>query len=153
MIEEDAVQFLNVVGAAILTGFIGWEREKRNNPAGFRTHMIVGSAAAMLVILGHMMIDYYEVRDSGSALQYDPLRVIQAIIVGISFIGAGTILKVEQKSRIRFLTTAATILIAASIGIAVALQRYLLAVLVTALVLVINYSIRKWEDKENKRVQ
>ena len=153
MIEEDAVQFLNVVGAAILTGFIGWEREKRNNPAGFRTHMIVGSAAAMLVILGHMMIDYYEVRDSGSALQYDPLRVIQAIIVGISFIGAGTILKVEQKSRIRFLTTAATILIAASIGIAVALQRYLLAVLVTALVLVINYSVRKWEDKENKRVQ
>lgn len=148
---EDSVQFLNVLGAAVLTGLIGWERETRDIPAGLRTHMIVGTAASLLVILGASMVDFYEAREAGSALRYDPLRVVEAIIVGISFIGAGTILKSEEKARIQFLTSAATILVSAGIGISVALERYTMAVLVTALVLIINYLIRKWEDKEDKK--
>lgn len=143
---EDSLQFLNILAAAALTGLIGWERENRDMPAGLRTNMIVGSGAALLVILGHFMIDYYDIKDSDAALQYDPLRIVEAIILGVSFIGGGTILKIEQKERVRYLTSAATILISAGIGIAVALQRYTLAILITVLILLINYVVRKWEN-------
>ncbi|AHM58629.1 mgtc/sapb transporter [Flammeovirgaceae bacterium 311] len=149
MIEE-LYQFINVVVAAILTGFIGWEREQRNMPAGLRTNMIVGVSSALLVILGHMMVGYYDRVDAGADLQYDPLRVVQAIIVGVGFIGGGTILKVPEKEKIRYLTSAATILISAGIGIAVALERYVLSVLVVGLILVVNYGIRKWENHTGK---
>lgn len=148
--QEDVYQFFHVLMAALLTGLIGWERENRDMPAGLRTHMIVGSAAALLVILGHMMVNFYNLNDSDAAMQYDPLRVVEAIIVGISFIGAGTILKVEQNEKIRYLTSAATILISAGIGIAVALERFVLAILITALVLIINSVIRKWESKQGR---
>ncbi|WP_224998860.1 MgtC/SapB family protein [Cesiribacter sp. SM1] len=145
MIEE-LNQFMNVLVAALLTGAIGWEREQRNMPAGLRTNMIVGVSAALLVILGHMMVEFYDTMDAGASLQYDPLRVVQAIIVGVGFIGGGTILKVADKEKIRYLTSAATILISAGIGIAVALERYLLSLLVVGLILTINYGIRKWEN-------
>lgn len=149
--SEDIQQFLNVLLAAGLTGLIGWERENRNMPAGLRTNMIVGVSASLLVILGFMMIDYYDAQDTTDTdLRYDPLRVIEAIIVGVSFIGGGTILKVEAKERIRFLTSAATILISAAVGITVALQHYLLAFLVTGLILIINFVVRKWEDRHGK---
>lgn len=149
----DIQQFLNVLLAAALAGIIGWERESRDMPAGLRTNMIVGAAAALLVVLGHMMIDHYEYLDkSDPDLRYDPLRVLEAIIVGISFIGAGTILKMEGKGKIMYLTSAATILISAAVGITVALEHYLLAVLVTGLILLINYVIRKWEARNGKAV-
>lgn len=147
---EDLYQFLHVLLAAFLTGLIGWERENRDMPAGLRTHMIVGSAAALLVILGHMMVDFYDLNDSNASMQYDPLRVVEAIIVGISFIGAGTILKVADSEKIRYLTSAATILISAGIGIAVALERFVLAVLITGMVLLINSVIRRWEAKQGR---
>jgi putative Mg2+ transporter-C (MgtC) family protein len=149
MIEE-LNQFLNVLIAAALTGVIGWEREQRNMPAGLRTNMIVGICAALLVILGHMMVEFYDTMDSGASLQYDPLRVVQAIIVGVGFIGGGTILKVPEKEKIRYLTSAATILVSAGIGIAAALERYVLSVLVVALILLINYGIRKWENRTGR---
>lgn len=151
---EDIQLFFNVLLAAALSGLIGWERESRDMPAGFRTNMIVGSAAALLVVLGYQMIDFYDALDtSDSDLRFDPLRVIEAIIVGVSFIGAGTILKMEKEGRIRYLTSAATILISAAVGITVALQHYTLAVLVTGLILLINYVIRKWEARTGKPEQ
>ena len=73
----------------------------------------------------------------------DPIRVLQAIIVGVSFIGAGTILKQTGSNQILYLTTAATILLSSSIGIAVALQQYVLAIGIVLLVLFINYVIRR----------
>lgn len=90
---QDILHFVNVLIAAALTGLIGWERESRNMPAGLRTNMIEGSSAALLVIVGFMMIDFYDVMDTAdTTLRYDPLRIIEAIIVGVSFIGEGTIL-------------------------------------------------------------
>jgi putative Mg2+ transporter-C (MgtC) family protein len=144
---EDLTQFLHVLGAAFLTGLVGWERESKDIPAGFRTNMVVGAAAALLVILGQFMVQFYDAGDRGAQLQYDPLRVVEAIIVGISFIGAGTILKSEAKQRIQYLTSAATILISAAIGIAVALERYFLAGMVTLMVLLINRILRRLEKK------
>lgn len=129
---------MNVAIAAILTGLIGLEREFKNKPAGFRTNMIVGSSAALLLSLGKIIVNSYEEGEALGTIQADPTRIIEAIIVGISFIGAGTILKGKEEDKVYYLTTAATVLFSAGIGIAVALDQYILAVTTTLLILVIN---------------
>lgn len=135
--------FLHVALAAALAGLIGIERELSNKPAGFRTHLLIGGASALLIFLGRVLIESYE--DSGlmHTIQSDPLRVLQAIIVGISFIGAGTILKSEQKNVVYFLTTAASTLFSSCIGITVALEKYILAVSLTFFVLIVTFLLGK----------
>jgi putative Mg2+ transporter-C (MgtC) family protein len=132
---------LDVFIACLLSGAIGYEREIRDKPAGLRTHMIVGGASALLVGLANVSVSvnlskYQEVLD------VDPIRIIQAIIIGISFIGAGTILKGRGDKNISYLTTSATILFSSSLGICVALQQYILAVGVTIMVVLINNVFR-----------
>ncbi|MGK7397907.1 MAG: MgtC/SapB family protein [Candidatus Cyclobacteriaceae bacterium M3_2C_046] len=129
---------LDILIAAILSGAVGFEREKREKPAGFRTHMIVGSVSCLLVSIGSVLLDTFHNYPFQEALRADPFRIIEAIIVGVSFIGAGTILKSEKEERIRFLTSSATILFSAGIGISVALQQYVLALGVSILALIIN---------------
>lgn len=129
----------HVILSSVLAGVIGVEREISGKPAGLRTNMIVGGAAALIVSIGKVLIeDYSSESYIGDALRTDPLRVIEAVVVGVSFIGAGTILKVEDKSKVQYLTTAAVILFSAGIGMSVALQQYILAVGVTAFILLIN---------------
>ncbi|WP_375580600.1 MgtC/SapB family protein [Marivirga tractuosa] len=129
---------MNVAIAAVLTGFIGLEREVKNKPAGFRTNMIVGASAALLLSLGEILVENYIQDGLKDIIQPDPTRIIEAIILGISFIGAGTILKASDESKVYYLTTAATVLFSAGIGIAVALEQYILAVMATLLLLIIN---------------
>jgi putative Mg2+ transporter-C (MgtC) family protein len=69
----------------------------------------------------------------------DPIRMVHAVIVGVSFIGAGTILKSSSKSVVRYLTTAATILMSAGIGMSISLKQYWLGVGVTILLVIINF--------------
>ena len=150
---------LKVAVAAVFAGFVGLEREKAEKPAGLRTHMIIGSAAALLVSLGQVLVMHYEDLHIAPYLQTDPIRIIEAIIVGISFIGAGTILKREGVNDVRFLTTAASILMSAGIGIAVALDQYVIAAGVTILSLIINYTMlpldnwlsRKFKEQKQDR--
>ncbi|SMG46022.1 putative Mg2+ transporter-C (MgtC) family protein [Marivirga sericea] len=136
--HEELIIFMNVAIAAILTGLIGWEREVKDKPAGFRTNMIVGASSALILSLGEILINHYIQNGLNNVIQPDPTRIIEAIILGISFIGAGTILKANGDSKVYYLTTAATVLFAAGIGIAVALQQYVLAVAATVLLLIIN---------------
>ncbi|WP_127846324.1 MgtC/SapB family protein [Psychroflexus aestuariivivens] len=129
---------MNVAIAAVLTGFIGLEREVKDKPAGFRTNMIVGGSSALILSLGKVLVDSYIQSGLQDVIQPDPTRIIEAIILGISFIGAGTILKANDESRVYYLTTAATVLFSAGIGIAVALEQYVLSVSATVLLLIIN---------------
>lgn len=138
---------LDVAIASILAGMVGFEREVSNKPAGFRTHMIIGGASALLISLGEVLVHQFQDEAFAEYLRIDPIRIIEAIVVGLSFIGAGTILKSEQSSKVYYLTTAATTLFTAGIGISVALKQYVLAVGVTILVLTINYAVRFFEDK------
>lgn len=136
--------------ACVLAGAVGWERESTGKPAGFRTHMIIGGAAALLVICGKWLIADGIVSGDQSTLRYDPLRLIEAVIVGVSFIGAGTILNIESNEkgeRVKYLTTAASLLFSAGLGICVAIERYILAVGVTVLILVINHVLIKFRKK------
>jgi putative Mg2+ transporter-C (MgtC) family protein len=104
----------------VLSGIVGLEREVSLKPAGLRTHVLVGLGSTLLTVLS---IDAFP----GS----DPSRVAASIIVGIGFLGAGTILKTEEK--VIGLTTAATLWIVASIGVATGAGFYLLAIVTTIL--------------------
>jgi putative Mg2+ transporter-C (MgtC) family protein len=129
-----------VIIAAFLGGLVGLEREFAERPAGLRTHMLVGAAAAIFVMLATHMISSFEQRD---LLNVDPVRVIEAIVVGISFLGAGTIFKYTRQGEqvVEGLTTSASILLVAAIGIAVALNAFVLAIGATLLNLFINWGL------------
>ncbi len=126
-----------IIIAALLGGIVGIEREFAERPAGLRTHMLVGGTAAFFVMLADLLLSSFEPRD---ILRADPVRVVEAIVVGISFLGAGTILKYSQEGErvVEGLTTSASILSVAAIGIAVALDAYVLAVGAALLNLFIN---------------
>ncbi len=132
--------------AMLLGGFIGIERETANKPAGFRTHMLVAGAAALLVGLGDILVDRFST-DTVASLRSDPIRIVEAIITGISFLGAGTIFRRNhQQNYVEGLTTAASLLLTAAIGICVALRQFVLAVGITMLTLIVLRGL-KWIEK------
>jgi putative Mg2+ transporter-C (MgtC) family protein len=99
----------------VLAGIIGYERERIHRPAGLRTHIIVGIGALIFSII------------SVELFPDDPARVISNIVTGIGFLGAGTIFR--EKDLVKGLTTAASLWATASVGVALALGEYALAVI------------------------
>jgi putative Mg2+ transporter-C (MgtC) family protein len=126
---------ITLVIAVVLGGLIGLEREMAGKPAGLRTHMLVAVSSALLVTLGNIIVVQFEVPQH---MRADPIRIIEAIIVGISFLGAGTIMQREDRGNVEGLTTSASILAAAAVGIAVALNLMVVSVGTTLLILIIN---------------
>jgi putative Mg2+ transporter-C (MgtC) family protein len=137
------VVLLRVFAAVLLGAVVGIERERAGKPAGLRTHMIVSLGTAVVVIA---------CQDIGMSL--DGLsRVIQGIVTGIGFIGAGTILKLNEQREIQGLTTAAGLWMTAAIGVAVGLGILgvaLIGTLVTVLVLVLEHFINSRRNTQNK---
>jgi putative Mg2+ transporter-C (MgtC) family protein len=145
MSTEELDILLKVVVAVCLGGIIGIERELARKPAGIRTHMFVAGAASLVISLSTLLID--EFNKNYSNVSADPVRVLEAIIVGISFIGAGTVLKSEKDHNVYYLTTAASILFAAAIGITVSVERFVLAIMLTFLVVGVNAAVGGVEQK------
>ena len=143
---------LKVAFSIFLGGMIGLEREWAAKPAGFRTHMLIAGASTLFVILGNVMIQQFSETTIPESLQTDPIRIMEAIITGISFLGAGTIVFRDKINTVEGLTTAASILFVSGIGIAVALDLFALSFILTVLVIVILLvigRIQMWiEDKE-----
>jgi putative Mg2+ transporter-C (MgtC) family protein len=113
--------------AALLGALLGIEREAKGKAAGVRTHMLVAVSCALFVLVPQM---------SGTATA-DMTRVIQGVIAGIGFLGAGTIIKGRDDENVRGLTTAAGIFMTAAIGISAGLGREATALLSTLLALAI----------------
>lgn len=127
-----------IVEVALAMAFgaaVGFEREWAQRPAGLRTHMLVAGAAALFVGIAAGMVDRYAELAWADRISVDPVRVMQAIVVGVTFLGAGTILHNRDNQQVEGLTTAASLLFVAGIGIAVAMQMLLLAAGVTLLIL------------------
>lgn len=122
--------------AMFLGGLVGVERELKDRPAGFRTHMLVAGAAALLVGIGRLALADPALFDTTStSLRIDPLRLVEAVIAGVAFIGAGTIF--GTRGHVAGITTAASLLMVAVIGIAAGFHYYALAVAATILTLVV----------------
>jgi putative Mg2+ transporter-C (MgtC) family protein len=124
------------VGLAMVLGaIIGFEREVEEKPAGLRTHMLVAGAAALFVALVDVVVERFGVGLGVDLVRSDPVRIIEAVVTGISFLGAGTIILRRGKQQVEGLTTAASILFTAAVGVCVALAQFVLAVGATLLVL------------------
>lgn len=145
--EFDPVEIkvlVHVVVAMILGAVVGLDRELHSKPAGLRTNMLVAGSAALLVWCGRMVVPWYGLNDA--ALGSDPLRIIGAIITGVSFLGAGTIIRGGGSEKVHGLTTAATLLFVASVGICVALSKIVIAIGVTLIALLTLRGIGYLED-------
>lgn len=140
---------LTILLAGGLGGIIGLERELAAKPAGLRTHILVAMAAALLVVLGMNIVEDFRSQAAGSSLDADPIRVMQSIVIGISFLGAGTIIR-DRSGDIEGLTTAASILMAAALGIAAAVGEWALG-LTTALLTVIVLGALGWMERRVRR--
>ena len=139
-----------VAFAMLLGGLIGFERELKNRPAGFRTHMLVAGAAALLVGMGPLMLAPYA-GGQGPVLRIDPLRLVEAVVAGVGFIGAGTILGQRRGRHVSGLTTAASLLMVAIIGIAAGLHFYVLAPAATGLTLLVLFVLNRFEGRFPRR--
>jgi putative Mg2+ transporter-C (MgtC) family protein len=122
---------LRLALAALLGGLLGIEREAKGKAAGVRTHMMVAMGAAMFV-LASLQFDIQPA---------DMSRVLQGVIAGVGFLGAGTILKGDAESQVKGLTTAAGIWMTAAIGVAAGMGKEATAVLATLLTLAILASL------------
>ena len=131
----DAAQATRIVVrlgmAALLGGLLGYEREHAGKAAGVRTHMLVAMGAALLVLTA----------EQAGVQPADNSRVLQGIIAGIGFLGAGTILKGDAESQVRGLTTAAGIWLTAAIGVATGLGLESTALLCAALALIVLWLV------------
>ncbi|MGZ9057703.1 MAG: MgtC/SapB family protein [Burkholderiaceae bacterium] len=124
-----------VAGAMLLGGMIGYEREAANKPAGFRTHMMLAGACALLVGLGGSMLTNFSASHPG-VISADPFRLVGGVVTALGFIGAGTIFR-PRGERVEGLTTATSLLFSGGIGVCAALQQWWLAVGATLLALVV----------------
>ena len=109
--------------AAVLGGIVGLERQLRHKPAGLRTNMFICFGAAMFTVLSKQL----------AGVESDSARIAAQIIPGIGFIGAGSIL--HAKASVTGLTTAATLFVVASIGMAAGGGLYLTACFATLMIL------------------
>jgi putative Mg2+ transporter-C (MgtC) family protein len=112
-----------LVVAALLGALVGWERERAQRPAGLRTYMLVAFGSALFTVLSL----------EAFGPQADPARLAANIVVGIGFLGAGTIFR--EGEVVRGLTTAAGLWAVAAIGMAAGVGEYLLAAISTVMCL------------------
>jgi putative Mg2+ transporter-C (MgtC) family protein len=142
---DDLNFLLRALIALALSSVIGWEREAMHKPAGLRTHALVGVSAALFVVLAEVMIEKFN--NLGGGIKLDPIAVIGATVSGIGFLGAGTIFMARGSGRAHGLTTAASLLATAAIGLSVGLERYVLAGGSTLIILTVMRAMRWLEGR------
>lgn len=128
--------FVRLLLAVVLGGIIGMERGMKNRPAGLRTYSLVTLGACVVMVTNQYI---YQVFDTG-----DPVRLGAQVVSGIGFLGAGTII-VTGRNKIRGLTTAAGLWATATVGLAIGIGFYEVALLAGLLVFLVLTVLHKWE--------
>lgn len=128
---------VRLLTAVMLGGLLGFEREKIGASAGLRTHMLVALGSALFVAVPQL---------AGATIE-DMSRVLQGVVAGVGFLGAGAIIKMSENRRIAGLTTAASIWLTAAIGAAAGMGRITTAILSAVLALVILSALRQASKK------
>ena len=142
---------LRLLAAIACSSLMGLEREAKGKAAGLRTHVLVGMSSAFFVVLADVMIARAigGVIPSGD-LRIDPLVVLGAVVSGVSFLGAGAIFFSERERMPRGLTTAASLLGAAAVGVACGIERYALAFAATLLFLIVLHGFKYIEALQER---
>ena len=139
---------LRLLLTAALYVVIGFERETRDQSAGFRTHILLGLGAALFTLVsayGFTEFTEAALQSGGRGMQFDPTRIAAQIVTGIGFLGAGAIIR--QGTDVRGLTTAASLWAAAAIGMAVGAGYYFGAAATTAVVIVALFALRELRNR------
>ena len=134
-LRELARVVLRLFFAGLIGGIIGYERERAGKAAGLRTHMLVSVGAAVFVIVP-LQLEFFS---------DDLSRIIQGLVTGIGFLGAGAILKSKQEGNVEGLTTAAGIWLTAGLGVAVGLGGIGIALLCTLMAWIILTTLYRLE--------
>jgi putative Mg2+ transporter-C (MgtC) family protein len=113
---------LRLLVAVLIGGLIGWDRQRQDKPAGLRTHMLVSLGAASFTLLGFEVGAHLSPRTGEG---FDPTRVLQGVIGGIGFLGAGSI--IQQGGKVSGITTAASVWVSGALGAAAGVGAYVLA--------------------------
>jgi putative Mg2+ transporter-C (MgtC) family protein len=135
---------VRLLATVALCGAIGFERETRDQSAGFRTHILLGLGAALFTLVSaYAFTPFTEaaLQSGGRGIQFDPTRVVAQVATGVGFLGAGAIIR--QGTDIRGLTTAASLWATAAIGVAVGAGYLFGAASTTVVVLLSLYLLRK----------
>lgn len=127
---------LRLIGAVLVGGLIGFERELRNRPAGLRTNMLVCLGACMVMITNQYVFQVYGAGDL--------VRMGAQVVSGIGFLGAGTIV-VTSHSRIKGLTTAAGLWAAACVGLAIGIGFYEVALIGALAIVLVLTLLHLWD--------
>jgi putative Mg2+ transporter-C (MgtC) family protein len=142
-----------VLGAAerlavsvLLGALLGWDREMRHKAAGLRTHMMVALGAAGFTLLGIEFMDAASTTEGASAI--DLSRIIQGVVGGVGFLGAGAI--IQARGGGAGMTTAAGIGVTASIGVACAVGEFTVAVLIAGIAFLV-LSMGLWAERRVQR--
>src|SRR5688500_12858209 len=131
---------LRIGVAGLLGGLVGLEREFSDQPAGFRTDILVSFGAALFTMAGaYGVSDFYE--GGEAVVRFDPTRIAAQVVTGIGFLGAGAILR--QGVTVRGLTTAASLWVTAAIGLAVGLGYVEGALAVSVGALLVLYALKQ----------
>ena len=136
-----------LAGAVVFCGVIGLERESRARPAGLRTHMLVGLAAALYCLIMVEMIA--DAGTYGDRVSMDPLRILSAVTSGVAFLAAGMI--VFSQGKVHGLTTGASLWLTAAVGVSAGLGMWLVAAMSTTLALIIIRLIKIAEQVAKRR--
>ncbi len=146
IILEQKEVIIKLLLAVVIGGFTGYEREKSNQFAGFRTHILVSMGSCITSIISLELFAQYS-----PIVNMDPGRLPAQVLSGIGFLGAGAILK--NSNGIRGLTTSAGIWTTACIGIAVGYGQYVVAVSAWLLLMVTLYILKNFDKVISRRSQ
>ncbi|MBR4943789.1 MAG: MgtC/SapB family protein [Peptococcaceae bacterium] len=150
--KYEMVYCFRLIMALVLGSWIGmerqWKKGKTASPAGLRTHILVTMGACIFTLVSISMPIVIETMGNGIVNNADPGRIAAQVVSGIGFIGAGAIL--QSKGKVHGLTTAASLWVAAAIGVAVGSGLYFSSVVATILTLVTLRWFSSLEIKANE---
>lgn len=126
---------LRLILAIVMGGLLGFEREYHRKAAGLRTHMMVALGAATFTLIALELYAQVSAAGADSAARVDPMRLIEGIIGGIGFLGAGAI--IQGRDTVAGLTTAGSIWFVGSVGVAIGGGYYSIAALAVVAGLVV----------------
>lgn len=131
-----------IILCLLLCGIVGLEREKRGRSAGLRTHLLVGLGSCMIMIISIYGLPFL------TGTNRDVARLAAQVVAGVGFLGAGAI--IHYNGGIKGLTTASTIWLVMSIGLACGSMNFILAILGTVVVMIVLIIFRKMETMVTK---
>lgn len=145
---------IRIILAIFIGGFIGYEREMRNRPAGFITHTLVCVGATVVSLIQIQMVQntihlITKHPELGAAMKADLGRVIAQVVTGVGFLGAGTI--ILDKGSVKGLTTATTIWVVACIGLSIGLGYYKISIISGISVIFVVVFLKNFEAQALNR--